>query len=107
MLPHAHGGHTSSDRHEHTDHQHMDSHGEDAEHTQEGIWLGLVALGGIYFFFLTERLMGIISKWRRDVRKKKKVILDLALLARQGKMLCIVTLQLHYFLTAKDTMSQV
>ena len=76
MLPHAHGGHSTDDRHGHEDHG--DSH-EDvniiikAEHTQEGIWLGLVALGGIYFFFLTERLMGILSKWRSNIRKKKKV----------------------------------
>ena len=71
MLPQAHGGHSADDRHDHEDH--VDSHEDEAEHTHEGIWLGLVALGGIYFFFLTERLMGILSKWRSNIRKKKKV----------------------------------
>ena len=71
MLPHVHDGHSTDDRHDHEDH--MDLHEGEEEHTQEGIWLGLVALGGIYFFFLTERLMGILSKWRSNIRKKKKV----------------------------------
>ena len=72
MVPHEHGGHSTNDRHNHEDH--LDSKVDStAGHTEEGVWLGLVALGGIYFFFLTERLMGILSKWRSDVRKKKKV----------------------------------
>ena len=73
MLPHDSGGHSTEDRHDHS--SHIDSEANSrAGHTQEGVWLGLVALGGIYFFFLTERLMGIISKWRTNVRKKKKVM---------------------------------
>ncbi len=58
-----------------------DSHGHGDDdgghsHNKEGIWRGLVALGGVYFFFLTERIMGIVTDWRRKVNEKQVNILQ-------------------------------
>ena len=38
-----------------------DSH----HHSLEGVWFGLVALGGIYLFFIMERLIAIFNQCRR------------------------------------------
>ncbi len=83
LVPHDdHGGHSLDDRHGHGadeglpgtgSHDHGHPGHEEPGHSQGAIWLGCVAFAGIYFFFLTERLMGIFSKWRSDKNKKKKV----------------------------------
>ena len=40
-------------------------------HSKQGIYKGLVAFAGVYFFFLTERIMGIVTEWRRRINREK------------------------------------
>ena len=55
--------------------------GEDGEeghaHSLEGVWFGLVALGGIYFFFIMERLMAILNDCRKNKRVKSVRVNDI------------------------------
>ncbi|XP_074652801.1 zinc transporter ZIP10-like [Tubulanus polymorphus] len=62
LLPHAIA--TASENHSH------DSEGEG--HSKDGVYKGLVVLSGIYFFFLAERFMNIISDKRRRKKTTKK-----------------------------------
>jgi hypothetical protein len=51
-------------------HSNTDSnHGSHDRHT---VWCGLTALGGIYLFFLVERLVGMCSE-RKRTRKEKRL----------------------------------
>ena len=38
------------------------------------VWKGMVVLGGIYFFFLAERAMGMVTSWKRNRRKSVRII---------------------------------
>lgn len=59
LLPHAmSGGHT----HEHGHDSHL-----------ENTWKGLVAMLGLTFFFIMERLILVAGKWRKKNQKHKTV----------------------------------
>ncbi|XP_067136233.1 zinc transporter ZIP10-like [Centruroides vittatus] len=65
LLPHAM---TVADEH---------SHGEEASNEEEAmVFRGLVALGGVYFFFLAERLLNSFASFRQK-RKAKRIRLQL------------------------------
>jgi zinc transporter ZupT len=67
-----HEDHEASD-HTHDHHEHA-AHGTDDCHafTTAAIWKCLVCFGGIYVFFLIERLMGVFREYKR--RKEAAVI---------------------------------
>ena len=46
-------------------------HGEEEEgHSNEAMWKGMVVLSGIYIFFIAERLMTMLTQWKRNATKK-------------------------------------
>ncbi len=49
---------------------HDQGHSDSKDHHQ-AVYLGLISLGGMYFFFVTERLMALLSERKR--RKTEKV----------------------------------
>ncbi|XP_030765690.1 zinc transporter foi-like isoform X2 [Sitophilus oryzae] len=67
LLPHAMGG-----SHEHGHHNHEEESGGHDAHLQN-TWKGLVAMLGLIFFFIMERLILLISKWRKNRQKDKTV----------------------------------
>ena len=40
-------------------------HDNHSDHDRRPLYHGLVTLGGIYFFFLVERIIGLATKWKR------------------------------------------
>ena len=76
MLAAEEGAHTLSeinvdDLSLHEGHGHDSSEGSgDHQHDLRGVWFGLVALSGIYFFFIMERLMAICMEQKRSKKVK-------------------------------------
>lgn len=76
----------------HESHGHEDSHG----HNSQAVWIGLMALSGIYGFFILERVVTIITLVKN--KKKRQVVLP----ARVYTRLCTVpttTFHLYPFLS--------
>ncbi|XP_076268129.1 zinc transporter foi-like isoform X1 [Rhynchophorus ferrugineus] len=67
LLPHAMGG-----GHEH-DHGHHEDGTSSHDAHLENTWKGLVAMMGLIFFFIMERLILLVSKWRKKKQKDKTV----------------------------------
>ncbi|XP_059150270.1 zinc transporter ZIP10-like [Physella acuta] len=68
LLPHAlMGSHESSNST--SEHKHE---GDGHEHTQAA-WKGLMALGGILFFFITERLLTIVTVIKRNRNSERQI----------------------------------
>lgn len=72
LLPHAM---TNSD---HNDH-HMDASHHSHNH-DDNIWKGFVAMLGLIFFFLMERIITVGAKWRKRKQMKEKVSYQLFIL---------------------------
>lgn len=79
LLPHAMidgGGHH---RHHgaHQDHVTIHTHGHGHEHDidsdDRNMWKGFVAMLGLIFFFMMERIIMLASKWRKRMQLKYKV----------------------------------
>ena len=55
------------------EHDSHDDHASDAGgHGHRAVWHGLVTLGGIYLFFLVERVLGAFSA-RKDLQKERRL----------------------------------
>lgn len=65
LLPHA------MSNHDHNDHPHVHTH-EVVDH-DKNMWKGFVAMLGLIFFFLMERIIMLGAKWRKKMQLKKKV----------------------------------
>lgn len=63
LLPHA-----MSTGHEHS----RSEHGQEAIH-DENMWKGFVAMLGLVLFFVVERIIVIVAKWRKERQLKHKV----------------------------------
>ncbi|XP_078671343.1 uncharacterized protein LOC144911302 isoform X2 [Branchiostoma floridae x Branchiostoma belcheri] len=72
LLPHALGLHAHADEGGHEGHEgHDEGHGDKGGHL-DPVLKGLTVLFGIYFLFIMEKLMGVMTK-RRAKRKAKKL----------------------------------
>ncbi|KAI8488134.1 hypothetical protein Bbelb_342520 [Branchiostoma belcheri] len=72
LLPHALGLHAHADEDGHEGHEgHDEGHGDKGGHL-DPVLKGLTVLFGIYFLFIMEKLMGVMTK-RRAKRKAKKL----------------------------------
>lgn len=68
LLPHA-----MSPRHNHDEqeaHIHTHGHGDNSQH-DENMWKGFVAMLGLIFFFLMERIILFVAKWRKGRQLSK------------------------------------
>lgn len=44
---------------------------EDIARERDAVYKGLVALGGVYFFFMAEKLLGYITEYRAEKKLEK------------------------------------
>src|SRR6218665_3978594 len=78
-----HGGNETESHHDHG------SHDSDEERERNVIWLGLTSVGGIFLFFIVERLVGLYSDWRRLRKDRKAKPVSGRHLSLGKKALCI------------------
>ncbi|CAD5115838.1 DgyrCDS4776 [Dimorphilus gyrociliatus] len=88
LIPHAlSGGHAEGDDHSHAD--------------KSGVFKGLVALAGLYTFFIAERLLSILNRYQRKRRSRKAKMLTIDS-PRVARRLCTHHSRYSYILTDEE-----